>query len=138
MWAMSRQGALGAVGPFLVGMQFFGRQWKVLVTLLTLPDFEIGHAFFINFRWQQQFARIVPKLNAVGKLDHGKAHVKDLKGRLLALPVRDMPHDKDRLPSSLRLQFPQGALGGCRDGEASGRTGSCCRHEVRLAQDAFT
>ena len=119
MRGVSRTRTLGASCRFLVCTTLFLRERKELLAGGALANFEVGHAFVVDFGREQEFNRVVPKQRAVLELHGREPLVEHFKGRLLSFTLEVMPNHEDRLPLSFGAQVPQSSLGRCRAGEVS-------------------
>jgi len=91
----------------------------LLLALLTLANFKIGHTLFIDVSRQQQLPGVITQESPVRELDDREADIEEVEGCFLALAFQDMSHDIDRLSLPFRPQIFQRALRRGRTSKAS-------------------
>jgi hypothetical protein len=82
---------------FDIRFALIGREGEKLLALGAGTDLEIGGSVRIDVGRKEQFVRVVPDCNSVGKFDDGKTIIKDFERGFLSLSLEDVAHHKDRL-----------------------------------------
>jgi hypothetical protein len=82
---------------FDIRFALIGREGEKLLALGAGTDLEIGGSVGIDVGRKEQFVRVVPDRNSVGKFDDGKTIIKDFERGFLSLSLEDVAHHEDRL-----------------------------------------